>query len=185
MRRELLSFIAIVALALTAAGCAASDSKRETTARKNSTTAPATQQSPATPPNVTSAHESAAQQHDDGHGHARLPARVPAFEVSPAALKNLPPTLSPELFTGKTREAYQVVKEIPETIAQLPCYCHCDQGFGHKSLHSCFSGEDRHASQCAVCVEEALVAYRMQKEEKLTPAQIRERIVAHYTSQGF
>jgi hypothetical protein len=184
MRRELLSFIAIAALALTAAGCAASDSKRETTARKNSTAAPAAQQSPATPPNVTSAHESAAQ-HDDGHGHARLPARVPAFEVSPAALKSLPPTLSPELFTGKTREAYQAVKEIPETIAQLPCYCHCDQGFGHKSLHSCFSGEDRHASQCAVCVEEALVAYRMQKEEKLTPAQIRERIVAHYTSQGF
>lgn len=180
MRRELLLFVTTLTLALSAAACAASDSKRETGARKNSTAASSTAQS-----HATSTHESAAAKQDDGHGHARLPARVPAFEVSPAALKNLPSTLSPELFTGKTRAAYQAVKEIPETIAQLPCYCHCDEGFGHKSLHSCFSGDDRHASQCAVCVEEALEAYRMQKEEKLTPTQIRERIVAHYTAQGF
>jgi hypothetical protein len=73
------------------------------------------------------------------------------------------------------------MKQIPVTIAQMPCYCHCDRGFGHKSLHSCF--EDDHATHCATCVDEALVAYRLQKEQKLSPAQIRERIIAEFSGQ--
>ena len=52
-------------------------------------------------------------------------------------------------------------REAPQLIAQLPCYCYCDRGFGHKSLHSCFV--DDHAAQCAVCVDEALLAYNLQK----------------------
>src|SRR5690348_15413404 len=68
---------------------------------------------------------------------------VPAFQ-SPAAARNLPATLAPGEFFGKAREAYAAAKAIPETLAQLPCYCHCDKGFGHKSLHTCF--EDDHAS---------------------------------------
>lgn len=107
--------------------------------------------------------------------------RVPAFQTAAADLNKLPPTLAPEQFAGKTREAYRAVREIPKTIAQLPCYCHCDEGHGHKSLHSCY--EDDHASMCAVCVEEALAAYRMEKEQGLAPAQIRERIVTSYSSR--
>ena len=112
---------------------------------------------------------------DHGHDHGEA-GRVPAFESDP---KRLPPTLAPEAFTGKTRLAYQAVREIPQTIAQLPCYCHCDRGFGHKSLHSCYV--DGHASGCAVCVEEVLTAYRLQKQEGLSPEQIRERIIAEYS----
>jgi hypothetical protein len=106
-------------------------------------------------------------------------ARVPAFQQAKDA-QGLPPTLQPEQFFGPTRDAYRAAKEIPETIAQLPCYCHCDQSLGHKSLHSCF--QDTHASQCAVCVNEALIAYSMQKSG-MTPAQIRERIIAQYSRQ--
>jgi hypothetical protein len=106
------------------------------------------------------------------------PKLVPAFEVAPTRA-SLGPTLDPERFTGLTRDAYRAVKEIPVTIAQLPCYCHCDQGFGHKSLYSCF--EDDHAAHCAVCVNEALLALRLEREQKMTPAQIREQIVAQYT----
>ena len=73
----------------------------------------------------------------------------------------------------------RAVREIPVTIAQLPCYCHCDKGFGHKSLYSCF--EDDHAAHCAVCVNEALLALKLEKEQKLTPAQIRDTIVAQYS----
>jgi hypothetical protein len=103
---------------------------------------------------------------------------IPAhFEVAPSRA-SLGPTLAPEKFFGPARDAYRAVREIPVTIAQLPCYCHCDRGFGHKSLYSCF--EDDHASHCAVCVNEALLALRLEKEEKLTPAQIRDRIVAQY-----
>jgi hypothetical protein len=106
-------------------------------------------------------------------------ARVPAFQDA-ASARALPPTLQPEQFFGPTRDAYRAVKEIPETIAQLPCYCHCDQSIGHKSLHSCF--QDTHASQCVVCVNEALIAYNMQKSG-MSPAQIRERIIAQYSRQ--
>ncbi|HXM47163.1 MAG TPA: CYCXC family (seleno)protein [Pyrinomonadaceae bacterium] len=97
------------------------------------------------------------------------------YETAPT---NLPSTLPPEKFPGKTREAYQAAKEIPQTLAQLPCYCHCDRGMGHKSLHSCF--EDDHAAHCATCTDEALLAYRLQKEEYLSAKQIRERIIASY-----
>jgi hypothetical protein len=106
-------------------------------------------------------------------------ARVPAFQDAKSTL-SLPPTLAPEQFVGLTRDAYRVAREIPETIAQLPCYCHCDQSIGHKSLHSCFV--DNHASQCAVCVNEALIAYNM-KKSGMTPAQIRERIIEQYSRE--
>ena len=130
---------------------------------------------------IQSANQPAAQTPAPRHEHPpnATAKTVPAhFEVAPSK-SSLGPTLNPESFTGITRDAYRAVKEIPVTIAQLPCYCHCDQGFGHKSLYSCF--EDDHASHCAVCVNEALLALRLQKEEKLTPAQIRDRIVAQYS----
>ena len=104
---------------------------------------------------------------------------MPAYlEVAPSRA-SLGPTLAPEKFTGSARDAYRAVREIPVTIAQLPCYCHCDRGMGHKSLYSCF--EDDHASHCAVCVNEALLALHLEKDEKLTPPQIRDRIVAQYS----
>lgn len=107
--------------------------------------------------------------------------RVPAFQTAESA-KNLPPTLSPELFQGTVRAAYSVVREIPETIAQLPCYCHCDRSIGHKSLYSCFL--DDHGAQCGVCMNEALTAYKLQKEQKLSPAQIREKIIEEYSKSS-
>jgi hypothetical protein len=106
---------------------------------------------------------------------------VPAHYDVPPSLGSLKPTLAPEGFIGVTKEAYQAAREIPETLAQLPCYCHCDKSMGHKSLHSCF--EDDHASHCAVCVAEALTAYRLQKEQRLSAAQIRDRIITQYSQQ--
>lgn len=112
------------------------------------------------------------------NGPGNTSQHVPAFYETPPAVSSLAPVLPPEQFTGKTREAYQAVKEIPQTIAQMPCYCNCDESFGHKSLHSCFEGT--HASQCAVCVGEALTAYRLQKEGR-TASEIRESIIAEYS----
>jgi uncharacterized protein with PCYCGC motif len=109
------------------------------------------------------------------HDHS---ARVPAYQ-SASEINKLAPTLPAGGFIGKTREAYSVAKKIPQTLAQLPCYCECDRGFGHKSLHTCFV--DDHASHCAVCVDEALLAYKLQNEEKLTAEQVRERIIAQYS----
>ena len=102
---------------------------------------------------------------------------VPAHYQTEPAASSLAPTLAPEKFTGKTQEAYQVVREAPQLIAQLPCYCYCDRGFGHKSLHSCYV--DDHAAHCAVCVDEVLIAYDLQKRG-LSPQQIREQIVKQF-----
>jgi len=113
------------------------------------------------------------------HNHSTMAKTMPAhFEVPPSK-SSLGPTLDPASFTGITRDAYHAAREIPVTLAQLPCYCHCDQGFGHKSLYSCF--QDDHASHCDVCVREALLALKLEKEQKMTPAQIRDTIVAQYS----
>jgi hypothetical protein len=113
---------------------------------------------------------------------AKAPAEKPIPPI-PAHFDHPPnvlgPTLPAEDFIGKTRAAYRVAKQIPETLAQLPCYCYCDRGMGHKSLHSCF--EDEHAAHCAVCVDEALLAYSLTKDAKMTPQQVREKIVEKYS----
>ena len=165
MRRNYLVLVAVLG-SLLVAGC--NSQPAENTARNNGS-GPVASISPALPATPTL----------DAHGHDHSATRVPAFQVG-ASVKDLGPTLAPEKFVGKTREAYKAVKAIPETIAQLPCYCECDKAFGHKSLYSCY--EDDHASHCAVCVDEVLLAYRLQKEEKLTPEQIRERIIAQYSA---
>jgi hypothetical protein len=129
-----------------------------------------------TKPTTTESH--------DGHGHPPASSgvkNVPAFLTTAPSRASLAPTLDPERFTGATREAYRAVRQIPVTIAQLPCYCHCDQGYGHKSLYTCF--EDDHAAHCAVCVNEALLALTLEREQKMSPVQIRDRIVAQYANQ--
>lgn len=134
---------------------------------------PSSQQTSNTPAQPATQHE-----HSPGlaaPGEKPIPAH---FEVAPSK-SSLGPTLDPAQFTGITRDAYRAAREIPVTLAQLPCYCHCDQGFGHKSLYSCY--EDDHAAHCDVCVREALLALKLEKEQKLTPAQIRDTIVAQYS----
>jgi hypothetical protein len=123
-----------------------------------------------------------APDHQASHAPIERPATtantMPAHYTQPPSRSSLGPTLEPEKFTGPVREAYRAAREIPQTLAQLPCYCHCDRGMGHKSLFSCY--EDDHASHCAVCVNEALLALKLEKEQKLSPAQIRDRIVEQF-----
>lgn len=105
-------------------------------------------------------------------------ARVPAYMTDAKVIESLSPTLPPEQFFGKAREAYQAAREIPQTLAKLPCYCYCDESAGHKSLHTCY--ESDHSAHCATCINEALMAYRLQKEEGLSPEQIRQRIIQEF-----
>lgn len=61
-----------------------------------------------------------------------------------AALKSAD-VLSPALFTDeKTRAAYQAALDIPEVLEQLPCFCGCMTGFGHKNNLFCF--KDNHGA---------------------------------------
>ncbi len=175
MKNKLLTLGLILSLVAVAACSGGTASQDKATRRSDSP-----QAAKATDPPAFKPPANAEAPGHEGHGHG-APGEVPAFEISAAALKNLAPTLAPEKFSGKQRLGYLAAKEIPQTLAQLPCYCHCDKGFGHKSLQTCFV--DDHAAHCAICIDEALLALQLEKKEKLSPAQIRERIIAQYGSQ--
>jgi hypothetical protein len=70
-------------------------------------------------------------------------------------------TLDPAIFTGKARSAYEAAKEVPEVLAQLPCFCGCMTGFGHKNNLDCF--HDEHGVECSMCQDIALDARDMYK----------------------
>ncbi len=120
-----------------------------------------------------------APQQNQKHPHMQYAAtgRVPAYYASEPDKTQLRATLSPELFTGNKKLAYQAAKEIPQTLAQLPCYCHCDRGHNHKSLHSCFESE--HGENCGICIGEALMAHNLHKQG-LAVSEIRKRVIAAY-----
>ena len=75
-------------------------------------------------------------------------AKTFAQEADPKAFKilkekminpqtGLPKTLDPDRFRGKAKAAYTIAKEIPEILAQIPCFCECEP-FGHENLLDCF-----------------------------------------------
>ena len=86
--------------------------------------------------------------------------------------------MSPALFTdGKARAAYQVAKDIPEVLEQLPCFCGCMMNFGHKNNLFCF--KDQHGSACDICQDIALDARKMH-DQGMQIAQIQENIRTKY-----
>jgi hypothetical protein len=119
----------------------------------------------------------------DAHGasspnvspNASMTPRIPDFVTNLAAARPLPKTLSPAQFSNASvKESYQIALEYPDVLAQQPCYCYCDTGFGHKSLLDCHI--DTHSAECMVCMKEALLAGKMNKEGK-NAEQIRAAIV--------
>jgi hypothetical protein len=69
---------------------------------------------------------------------AKATPRIPDHFTHPDAGKPFPQTLDPKTFSSPSVvKAYQLAKDIPEVLAQQPCYCYCDAGFGHKSLLHC------------------------------------------------
>lgn len=126
---------------------------------------------------------SSEQQHAEHHSSTAPTEKaklIPAYFKDAASIpKPLLPTLSPDNFSNEeVKQAYRVAKEIPETLAQLPCYCFCDRSFGHESLHSCY--ESDHSSGCSTCMDEAMLAYKLQKEQGMKPDQIRNIVMEKF-----
>jgi cytochrome c biogenesis protein CcmG/thiol:disulfide interchange protein DsbE len=108
------------------------------------------------------------------HGSAGQ-GRVPAYYKNPDEVKEIPKTLSPDKFADpETKAAYVVAQENPKLLLQLPCYCYCDDGLNHKSLLSCYI--DEHAAHCDICRKIAIDGNRLQKEQKMSAADIREKL---------
>ena len=101
-------------------------------------------------------------------------AGVPVYYNRAEDAMPFPATLEPASFnSADVREAYQTAKEIPEVLAQQPCYCYC-QRKGHRSLLDCFKTD--HAASCNICVKEALLAGQMHRQQKSTQ-EIRTSII--------
>jgi hypothetical protein len=106
---------------------------------------------------------------------------VPHFNAAPpSAGTNLPPILTKDQLFGSNAQfpyqthAYELAAKIPKVLYQQPCYCYCDRGMGHTSLHSCFSGT--HGAECGTCLKELYYTYTMYKQHK-TAREIRAGII--------
>ena len=101
----------------------------------------------------------------------------PKDETTIAALAD--GVLSPTIFSdAKTQAAYQVAKDIPEVLEQLPCFCGCMSSFGHKNNLFCF--KDQHGSGCEICQDIALDARKMH-DQGMSIARIQDNIKTKYS----
>jgi hypothetical protein len=90
-------------------------------------------------------------------------------------------TLNPDMFEGETRAAYLIAQKHPDLLAQLDCYCGCEQHEGHKNLLDCF--RSNHGATCATCTGEAVTAGQL--FENGTPVeQIRAILRQRYPNEG-
>src|SRR5262245_41058017 len=81
----------------------------------------------------------ATPQHSPGD-HTAQTKSVPSHFSNVADARPLPAVLDPKQFSQPSVvKAYSYAKEIPEIFSQQPCYCNCDNGFGHRSLLDCFA----------------------------------------------
>lgn len=120
---------------------------------------------------VSEAHTTVCQEKHGSPGQGRVPAHYKNLDE----VKEIPKTLSPDKFTdAETKAAYVVAQENPKLLLQLPCYCYCDDGLNHKSLLSCYI--DEHAAHCDICRKIAIDGNRLQKEQKMSAAEIREKL---------
>lgn len=113
--------------------------------------------------------------HSEHAAAATMTPRIPAYRAKPIDRRSLPVTLDPSNFTTSyIAHSYRVAKEIPEVLAEQPCYCYCDAGFGHGSLLDCHV--DDHSAGCAVCVKESLLVEQLHRQGKSTE-EIRAAII--------
>jgi hypothetical protein len=87
------------------------------------------------------------------------------------------PTLSPALFVGRAREAYQVAHDIPDVLKHVPCFCGCKDAYQHQNNLFCFA--DQHGAVCDMCQSIALESKRLHDEGKST-SEIAELIQQKY-----
>jgi uncharacterized protein with PCYCGC motif len=90
-------------------------------------------------------------------------------------------TLDPNQFQGDTKLAYEAAQKHPDLLAQMHCYCGCQEHEGHKNLLECF--RTNHGAECATCMGEAITAAQM--DEAGSPIeQIADALRKQYGSGG-
>ena len=119
------------------------------------------------------------QQQQGGETHKGHEQQIPRYYKDVDGLKELPKTMSPERFANpEVKKAYEVARDNPKLLLQLPCFCHCDQSKGHNSLLDCFV--DEHGANCDRCIEEAVESAKL-ASENWSIEKIREKIITDYS----
>lgn len=75
---------------------------------------------------------------------------------------------------GDVVKIFNMVREIPQVVDGIYCYCGCDEMPDHYSLLSCYEGEAM-AQGCVICQGEGRMVYDLHKKGK-TLEQIRAAI---------
>jgi len=88
--------------------------------------------------------------------------------------------LAPEKFSGPISAGYRAAQKSKDICSKLFCYCGCDMTDEHTSLLDCFTS--MHGVDCAICQEEALIAYKL-KEQGKSLAQIQRAIDERFAAQ--
>ncbi len=90
------------------------------------------------------------------------------------------PTVDLADLPDATARIYSYAADHAGHFAEIPCYCGCEQGLGHRNLEDCFvnaAGDwDAHASGCAVCTDEAIAAQK-QLDAGIAIGDVRQSII--------
>ncbi len=89
------------------------------------------------------------------------------------------------------QEAYRLAVDNPEVLDGVPCFCGCMQHLHNGRIHSrglldCYRNGntfDIHASQCDMCIRDALEAKQM-AQQGISKSVIIDTITAKYAGQG-
>jgi hypothetical protein len=100
-------------------------------------------QGTAPPPGAQAGAQTAAEPNPNPAAASPEAPRVPPFYKNATEGQPLPKPVSPARYDGYPvlQKAYSIAAEIPEVLAQQPCYCYCDRSAGHKSLASCWADD--------------------------------------------
>jgi len=88
------------------------------------------------------------------------PGRHPDARPNAEALR----TVDPARYAGYPRveRTYALAAQVKPVLDGLYCYCRCREHSGHHSLLDCFRSD--HGAGCDVCLEQALLAYRLARQ---------------------
>lgn len=126
-----------------------------------------------------------------GYGVWLRSARSAEHRMASGPLAHLPDYV--QNAAPEVQAAYQFASDHPEILKQIPCYCGCAKGLGHKHNLACYITAFKpdgsvaqfsdHAVYCTICLDITQVVMKMVGEGKAVP-EIHQTIDTRYGHTG-
>lgn len=71
-----------------------------------------------------------------------------------------------DLTHKRAGRVFDQVRQVPQIVDGIRCYCGCADTPDHYSLLSCFEGQAAMAQHCAVCQGQARLVFRLSRQGK-------------------